>query len=87
MAFKSGFSHSLGSVILLVVGAVLVEYLKPSFPGIIRPLEWFADRLAGAIQTTLGISVAPQIFGPLIILFVLSFVWGTLYHFARHGRR
>lgn len=87
MALKSGFSHSFGSVILLVVGAVLVEYLKPFFPQIIEPLDWFAGNLAGAIEAVLGISVAPQIFGPLVILFVLSFVWGSIYHFARHGRR
>lgn len=87
MAKKSGFSHAFAALTGLVAGELLLFYLRPSFPAVTASLEGRAERFSLWLADTYKVQVAPQIFVPALVAFVLAFLWGITYHLIRHGRR
>ncbi len=77
MAHKSGISHGLESIIMLIVGSIIVKYLRPTFSRIIGGLETIAELTSRLIGTLFPIDVNPDIFLPMAIVFVLCFTWGV----------
>ena len=87
MARKSGFSHALAALISLVLGRILVTYLKPYFPLVIDPLEKWGASVEEWLEGRLGVEFHPGLLIPVIVATLLAFAWGVLYHFIRHRDR
>jgi hypothetical protein len=83
----SGFSHAMASIVTMVVGAAITEYLKKYFPSIFRFLERVGRWISYFIFNKTNINIPPFYFVPFFVIFTLAFFWGMLYHFIRHGRK
>ena len=88
MAMKSGISHSLATLVLTLLSALLLGYLKH-----IGVFEGFFDFLtAGSLkfsmwlESSFDIVVNHEMIVPVVVASVLAFVWGIVYHFARSGK-
>lgn len=87
MAKRTGASHSLGALVGLLAGGLLVEYLKPRFPAVCEPVEGLAVRGCEALQAATGLSVPSGLIAPLLVAMTIAFVWGVGYHTMRFGVR
>lgn len=85
MALKSGASHAFFTLLLTLVGAVLVQYLKhvSFFEHFFRFNEWMAVLLANSINLIALVQVPVELLEYVTIAFFLSFLWGVGYHLAR----
>jgi len=83
MPTKSGLSHGLAALGSLVVGSMLAEVVWTVAPPVGR-LSLFAVRL---LRSTTGIALpgGERFAGSLVVVAVLSFLWGVLYHVGRHA--
>ena len=82
----SGASHALASIITMVIGAAITEYLRRYFPSFFRILESMARFVSKFIYNKTNINIPPIYFTPVFVIFTLAFIWGMLYHLIRHGR-
>lgn len=83
MPQKSGFSHALAAVLSFIVGAIALEFFKPVFPFVHKALFKIGIFFADLLNSSTGIHIDPVIFSVAFIAFILSFLWGVLYHYAR----
>ncbi len=86
MASKSGASHAVAALVLLVIGRVLLVYLEPSFPKLIDRLELLGRQFQAWLEGRLGGQLSDRFWVPLFVSACLAFAWGGLYHWIRHGR-
>lgn len=84
MPVKSGGSHAVASFMSIVLGAILSAYLSAHS----RLIHSLSESAGSFLQSVLGArfdaALPPRIAGILAISTVISFVWGVLYHRARH---
>jgi len=85
MALKAGFSHSLATLILTLLSALLLGYLKH-----IGVFEKFFDFLTARsltfslwLERSFNIVVNHEMIVPIVVASVLAFVWGIVYHITR----
>jgi len=64
MAHKSGLSHGFAALVSLVLGAVLLEYIKPAFPEAIETADSIAASITELLESTFGVAIAPDLFPP-----------------------
>jgi hypothetical protein len=85
MALKSGASHAFSTLILTMVGALLVQYLKhvSFFEYLFKINESIAIFLANGINMLALVYVPTELLEYVTIAFFLSFLWGVGYHLAR----
>lgn len=83
MPASSGASHGLAAFVTLIIGAVLSKYVWQLLP----PLGQLSLFTIRTIQSLTGaaIPVNEQIAGMAVVMVLLSFVWGVVYHFSRHS--
>lgn len=83
MAGKSGASHGLAAFVTLLIGTILSKFIWDIAP----PVGEVALQITDIIQSTTGadIPVNEQFAGTLVVMVILSFVWGVVYHFGRHS--
>ena len=83
MPAKTGASHGLSAFVTLVIGTVMSKYLWDLAP----PLGEASMATMAVIRSTTGVDlpVNEQFAGMVVVMFVLSFTWGTIYHFGRHS--
>ena len=81
MPAKSGGSHAFSSVASVVLSSVLAGYIDTqsgTVAGITEGVGLF-------VTETLGIPMPEEVAGMVLLIAVISFVWGVVYHYARHG--
>jgi len=81
---KSGTSHAFASIVTMVVGAAITEYLKKYFPSIFKVLEDVARYISTFLFNIAHINIPPVYFTPFFVIFILAFIWGILYHLFRY---
>ncbi|WP_251328772.1 hypothetical protein [Haloplanus pelagicus] len=80
MPAKTGASHALSAFVSLIVGTVLSKYVWTYTPPLAEAGAVAGRHLSGLI----GTPIAPETTGGLVVVLLLSFVWGVIYHLARH---
>lgn len=83
MPHKSGFSHGLAAFFAMIVAAIVIDFFRPLFPTLYKFLINLGLVVANFINGKLGTHIDPVIFTVGFITFILAFIWGVLYHFAR----
>jgi hypothetical protein len=85
MAIKTGFSHSLATLLLTVVGALLIHFLRHvgSFEKIFDFLLLTSFRFSQWLEQSMGIVINYELFPTVFIAAILAFVWGILFHVTR----
>ena len=83
MPATTGGSHALASFVTLVAGTLLSKYVWSIAP----PL---GEASLLAIETIKGVTGAAipgteQFAGTIVVMVGISFLWGVVYHFGRHG--
>jgi hypothetical protein len=82
MPVKTGLSHALAAFVSLVVGTMLSKYVWTYTPSLAT-----AGRTVGTYVTALsGVPLSREAAGGLVVVVLLSFLWGVAYHVGRHGR-
>lgn len=82
MPIRTGGSHAVASLTTLLVGALLSEYVSTVAP----PVTEFSLLLLTGLEALGGVPIARKesLAGSLLVILVLSFVWGVGYHVARY---
>ncbi len=85
MAIKTGFSHSLATLLLTIVSALLIYFLKDVgvFSQIFSFLLDISFRLSVWIERTQGVSINYELIPVVIVAGILAFIWGVIYHISR----
>ncbi|WP_336038038.1 hypothetical protein [Halobacterium yunchengense] len=83
MPAKTGASHGVAAFVTLMVGTTLSKFVWDLMP----PLGEVSLLVVRALQSTTGASipVTEEFAGSLVVMVGLSFLWGVVYHFSRHG--
>jgi len=81
---KSAASHGGAVIVSMVVGVILVEFVRPGFPGLYKFFESFSLGLSDLINSIFIINTDPAAFKPIIIGLLIGVVWGMIYGLARH---
>lgn len=82
MPAKTGGSHATASLVTFVLGTVLSKYIWSVAP----PLGEVALGAMTVLRSTTGlpVPVSDQSAGTMVVMLVLSFVWGVVYHVSRN---
>lgn len=83
MPAKTGGSHAIAAFVSLLVGTMISKYLWSVAP----PLGEASLTVMRLLRETTGatIPVDDTLAGAVIVMVVLSFIWGVVYHVGRHG--
>jgi hypothetical protein len=82
MPAKTGGSHAVASLVSIVLASVMSGYVNAHAGSITET----TGKIALAAANTVGLSLPADVAGILVFVVALSFLWGTAYHYARHGR-
>jgi hypothetical protein len=84
MTLKSGMSHGLAAFGTLIFGTTLSKFIWDILP----PLGELALLSISTLQSITGanIPVNERFAGTIVVMVILSFIWGVVYHLGRHGR-
>ena len=80
MPATTGGSHSFAAFTSMIVGTVISKYVWNAAPPFAKASETAGELL---LDVT-GVAYSPQFVGSLFLASGLAFVWGVLYHLARH---
>ena len=85
MAVKTGFSHSLATLLLTLVGALLIHFLRHegSFEKIFDFLLLLSLKFSGWLEQSMGIIINYELFPTVLIAAILAFIWGVLFQMTR----
>lgn len=85
MALKTGASHSLATLLLTLISAMLIHFLRH-----VGVFENFFDYLLGVslnfsgwLGRSVGIQITYELFPTLFVAAILAFAWGIIFHIAR----
>jgi len=83
MPASSGASHGLAAFVTLIIGAVLSKYVWQLLP----PLGEVALFVMVTVVSLTGadVPIDEQIAGTAVVMVLLSFLWGVVYHVGRHS--
>ncbi|GAB6860779.1 hypothetical protein ACFR97_00805 [Haloplanus litoreus] len=79
MPAKTGASHALSSFVSLIVGTVLSKYVWTYTPPLAEAGALAGRHLSGLVGTPLSRETT----GGFVVVLLLSFLWGVIYHLAR----
>ncbi|WP_436931549.1 hypothetical protein [Halosimplex halobium] len=77
---KTGASHAFAAFASLLAGSVLSEYVTETLP----PLASVGETVSALLVAATGVALPRPLSGSLVVVLALSFVWGAVYHYARH---
>ncbi len=86
MAHKTGISHASSVLLGLLSAELLVHYCRPAFPNLILPVEEGIRSSSQWITRMIGVPLHHEMLIPAVVAALLAFLWGMIYHVARHGR-
>ncbi len=85
MALKTGASHSLATLLLTLISALLIHFLRH-----VGVFENFFDYLLDVslkfsewLNRSMSINITYELFPTLFVAAILAFAWGIVFHFAR----
>lgn len=83
MPATSGASHGFAAFVTLLIGTVLSKFVWDLLP----PLGRLSLAVMETIQSVTGadVPVSEQFAGAVVVMLVLSFAWGVVYHVGRHS--
>lgn len=83
MPAKTGASHGLAAFLTFLVGSMLSKSVWDIMP----PIGKLSLFVVETLQSITGVYIQAneQTAGTLVIMFVLSVLWGVVYHFQRHS--
>lgn len=83
MPATSGASHGLAAFVSLIIGAILSKYVWQLLP----PVGEVALFVMVTVRSLLGVDVPidEQLAGTAVVMVLLSFLWGVVYHVGRHS--
>lgn len=83
MPAKSGASHGFAAFATLIIGTILSKLIWDLVP----PLGQLSLFVIEIIRSVSGadIPTSEQFAGTVIVMIVLSFLWGVIYHLGRHS--
>jgi hypothetical protein len=85
MAIKTGFSHSLATLLLTLIGALLIHFLR--HVGIFERLFDFllltSLQFSSWLSTSFNIEISHELFPVVFVAAVLAFIWGIIFHLSR----
>jgi len=89
MPLKTGSSHALATLLLTVISAILIEFLRELgyISLIIRYLDGVAGYLAHTISSSFNVPISGQFFTIVLTSSVLAFIWGMVFHVSRGSPR
>jgi len=70
----------MAAFVSMIVGTVLSKYIWTHLP----PLAEAATLVGETVVAVTGVHLSDQLTGSFIIIVSLSFIWGVVYHWARH---
>lgn len=70
----------MAAFVSMIVGTVLSKYIWTHLP----PLAKAAAVVGEMVVAVTGVQLSDQLTGSFIIIVGLSFIWGVVYHWARH---
>lgn len=82
MPVKSGASHTGAALSSLLIGGVLNSYFTAHASTVAKAVQSIGVTLVEAT----GLPVSPDVSGLIVVVSVLSFIWGIAYHHGRHSR-
>lgn len=79
----AGASHGLAAFVTLIIGTILSKLIWDLVP----PVGEFSLTVISIIQSLTGadMPVSEEFAGTLVVMVVLSFIWGIVYHLGRHS--
>jgi len=80
MPAKSGASHAFAALVSIVLGSVISSYVEVHA----EPVSRVTTGIGGLIVNRAGVPLSKEMSGVIVVVAVLSFVWGVAYHLARH---
>lgn len=83
MPAKTGASHGFAAFATLLIGTMFSKFVWDLLP----PLGELALLTVRVVNMTVGIDLpaSERFAGTIVIMVGLSFIWGIVYHFGRHG--
>lgn len=87
MAIKTGFSHSMATLLLTILSALLIYFLRDVgiFERIFDYLTGVSYRVSIWFERIFHVSISYEIFPIIFVAAVLAFLWGVIYHISRRN--
>lgn len=85
MAIKTGFSHSLATLLLTLIGALLIHFLRHVgiFEKIFDFLLLASLQFSTWLSASFKIEISYELFPVVFVAAVLAFIWGIIFHLSR----
>ena len=81
---KSAASHGGAAIVSMVIGVILVEFVRPGFPGLHKFFESFSLSISDLVNSIFNINTDPYVFTSIFMVFLLGALWGIAYGIVRH---
>lgn len=83
MPAKTGASHGMAAFSTFLIGSIFSKAVWDIIP----PVAEISLFVVETLQSIVGVNIQAneQTAGTLVIMFVLSILWGVGYHLQRHG--
>jgi len=81
MPLRHGTSHALAVVLCTVLGAFLIELVRPAFPDLANFFLGIAEWMVDVLQ----VPMEPRSLSVVLVAAVLAFLWGIIFR-LRTGR-
>lgn len=81
---KSAVSHGAVTIVAIIFGAILTEWLKPGLPGLYEFFHNLGVGISELINRIFGVQTAPAAFTPIFISMLIGVGWGLFYGVIRH---
>ncbi|WP_338740688.1 hypothetical protein [Haloplanus salilacus] len=81
MPAKTGTSHALSAFVSLIVGSMLSKYVWTYTPSLAEA----GATIGRQLELLIGAPLPREMAGGLVVVVLLSFLWGVVYHVGRHG--
>jgi thiamine transporter ThiT len=86
MALRSGLSHSMATLLLGIISALLIKFLSKIgiFDRFFDYLLGLSDKFSNWLEKTMEIKISHELFPIIFVATLLAFLWGVIYHIRRH---
>lgn len=85
MALKTGISHSLATLLLTLISALLIHFLRHMgvFENFFDYLLEVSLKFSEWLNKSMNINITYELFPTLFVAAILAFAWGIVFHFVR----
>lgn len=85
MAVKTGVSHLLATLLLTLISALLIHFLRHVgfFESVFDYMLKLSLQFSDWLEKSMNISIAHEIFPTVFVAAILAFAWGIIFHISR----